>query len=104
MRKPIIAIDGFSSTGKSSISKAIAEKLGFIHVDTGALYRGVTYFALQNLFNHNKIEIPQLIKNLDKINRGEKVHDFIYKDFGSLISLGSSETVGTLMGFLPVKP
>lgn len=44
-----------------------------------------------------------LIKNLDKINRGEKVHDFIYKDFGSLISLGSSETVGTLMGFLQGK-
>lgn len=41
-----------------------------------------------------------LIKNLDKINKGIKVPDFVYKDFGSLISLGSTETVGTLMGFL----
>ena len=44
-----------------------------------------------------------LIKNLVKINQGENVHDFIYKDFGSLISLGSGETVGTLMGFLQGK-
>jgi NADH:ubiquinone reductase (H+-translocating) len=41
-----------------------------------------------------------LIKYLDKINNGMSVPDFVYKDFGSLISLGSGETVGTLMGFL----
>lgn len=69
MRKPIIAIDGFSSTGKSSISKAIAEKLGFIHIDTGALYRGVTFFALQNFTDENSnIDLPLLFENLDKIN------------------------------------
>lgn len=44
-----------------------------------------------------------LIKNLEKINKGKKTPNFIYKDFGSLISLGSSETVGTLMGFLQGK-
>lgn len=44
-----------------------------------------------------------LIKNLDKINKGEKVTDFVYKDFGSLISLGAGETVGTLMGFMQGK-
>ena len=48
MKKPVIAIDGYSSTGKSSISKVIAQKLGLVHLDTGALYRGVTYFALKN--------------------------------------------------------
>lgn len=48
MKKPVIAIDGYSSTGKSSISKIIAEKLGIVHLDTGALYRGITWFALQN--------------------------------------------------------
>ncbi|MBP8061148.1 MAG: (d)CMP kinase, partial [Cloacibacterium sp.] len=47
-KKPVIAIDGFSSTGKSSISKKIAKKLDLIHIDTGALYRGVTFFALEN--------------------------------------------------------
>ncbi len=45
-RKPVIAIDGYSSTGKSSISKEIAKRLDLIHLDTGALYRGITYFAL----------------------------------------------------------
>lgn len=44
-----------------------------------------------------------IIKYLDKINHQEKVPDFMYKDFGSLISLGSGETVGTLMGFLKGK-
>lgn len=44
-----------------------------------------------------------IIKNLDKINSKEKTPYFIYKDFGSLISLGAGETVGTLMGFLKGK-
>ncbi len=46
MRKPVIAVDGYSSTGKSSISKEIASRLGLIHLDTGALYRGITYYGL----------------------------------------------------------
>lgn len=68
LNKPtIIAIDGFSSTGKSSISKEIAKKLGLIHIDTGAMYRAITLFALRNFKDKNSINIPQLIKNLDKI-------------------------------------
>lgn len=66
--KPVIAIDGFSSTGKSSISKIIAKKLGLIHMDTGALYRGITYFALQNCSNDKRqIDIQQLISRLPDI-------------------------------------
>ena len=42
----IIAIDGYSSTGKSSFAKKIAKELGYIYVDTGAMYRSVTLFAL----------------------------------------------------------
>lgn len=61
MKKPVIAIDGFSSTGKSSISKIIAEKLGIVHLDTGALYRGITWFALQNCLNDDEtINMEQL--------------------------------------------
>lgn len=55
MKKPVIAIDGFSSTGKSSISKIIAHKLGIVHLDTGALYRGITWFALQNCLGDNQL-------------------------------------------------
>ena len=46
-KKIVIAIDGFSSCGKSTFAKAIASKLGYIFIDTGAMYRAVTLYALQ---------------------------------------------------------
>ena len=68
MKKPVIAIDGFSSTGKSSISKIIAEKLGIVHLDTGALYRGITWFALQNCLNDDAtINLEQLFSSFPLI-------------------------------------
>ena len=45
-KKIIIAIDGFSSCGKSTFAKTIAAKLGYIFIDTGAMYRAVTLYAL----------------------------------------------------------
>lgn len=52
MKKIIVAIDGHSSCGKSTMAKALARQLGYIYVDTGAMYRAVTLFALQHqLFN-----------------------------------------------------
>ncbi len=47
-KKITIAIDGFSSTGKSTLAKQLAEHLGYVYVDSGAMYRAVTYFAMQN--------------------------------------------------------
>ena len=46
-KKIVIAIDGFSSCGKSTFAKAIAARLGYIFIDTGAMYRAVTLYALQ---------------------------------------------------------
>lgn len=43
----IIAVDGYSSTGKSTFAKAIAKELGYIYIDTGAMYRAVTLLALR---------------------------------------------------------
>ncbi len=48
MKKITIAIDGFSSTGKSTLAKQLARHLGYVYVDTGAMYRAVTLFAMQN--------------------------------------------------------
>ena len=48
--KIIIAIDGHSSTGKSSFAKQVAARLGYVYVDTGAMYRAVTYYAFTNGF------------------------------------------------------
>lgn len=69
MKKPVIAIDGYSSTGKSSISKVIADQLGLIHLDTGALYRGVTWFALQNCINQDgTINLEKLFSSFEQIH------------------------------------
>ncbi|PIF34836.1 cytidylate kinase [Flavobacterium sp. 9] len=48
MKKITIAIDGFSSTGKSTLAKQLAKELEYVYVDTGAMYRAVAYFAMQN--------------------------------------------------------
>ncbi len=47
-KKITIAIDGYSSTGKSTLAKQLAKHLGYVYVDTGAMYRAVTFFAMQN--------------------------------------------------------
>ncbi len=68
MNKITIAIDGFSSTGKSTLAKQLAEKLGYVYVDTGAMYRAVTLYAMQNGFiEKGDIHKDELIKDLDKI-------------------------------------
>ena len=66
----IIAIDGYSSTGKSSFAKIIANEFSFLYLDSGALYRGVTLFAIENgyISDDNTINVPALtdaLKNLD---------------------------------------
>jgi len=76
MKKPVIAIDGYSSTGKSSISKIIADQLGLIHMDTGALYRGVTWYALQHCLNENgEIDLNTLFSSFDQIKLEFKNND-----------------------------
>ena len=62
----IIAIDGYSSTGKSSFAKIIANEFSFLYLDSGALYRGVTLFAIENGFINDEcvIDVPGLEKAL----------------------------------------
>jgi cytidylate kinase len=68
-RKIIIAIDGFSSTGKSTIAKELANKLGYLYVDTGAMYRAVTLYAMQQDFvGKGYINKEKLIENLQNID------------------------------------
>ena len=65
----VIAIDGFSSTGKSSISKVVADTLGLIHIDTGAMYRAITLFGLRNFKDEKQeIDLPKLLQNLNEIS------------------------------------
>ncbi len=67
MPKITIAIDGFSSTGKSTIAKELAKKLNYIYVDTGAMYRAVTLFALENGIIQEKLDKEKLIQHLTDI-------------------------------------
>lgn len=65
IRDIIIAVDGYSSTGKSSFAKAVAKELGLLYLDSGALYRGVTLFAMEEgLVSGTGVVSPALEKAL----------------------------------------
>ena len=69
MKKIIIALDGHSSCGKSTMAKALAKKIGYIYVDTGAMYRTVTLFALRNnIFNGTELDAARLETLLPEVN------------------------------------
>ena len=69
MKKIIIAIDGFSSCGKSTMAKDLAREIGYVYVDTGAMYRAVTLYALRNnLFNcDNTVKVDELEQQMKNI-------------------------------------
>ena len=66
----IIAIDGYSSTGKSSFAKIIANEFGFLYLDSGALYRGVTLFAIENGYINEDcaIDVPGLTEAMENLD------------------------------------
>lgn len=69
MQKITIAIDGFSSTGKSTVAKQLAKHLGYIYVDTGAMYRAVTLFTMQQGFiDHAHFDVNALVVKLGEIH------------------------------------
>lgn len=68
MKKITIAIDGFSSTGKSTLAKQLANELAYVYVDTGAMYRAVTFFAMNNnLIRSDFFDKKALIDSLPEI-------------------------------------
>ncbi len=76
MQKITIAIDGFSSTGKSTVAKQLAKHLGYIYVDSGAMYRAVTLYTMQNgWIDKDHFDVIALVTNLDKITISFKFND-----------------------------
>jgi cytidylate kinase len=64
-----IAIDGFSSCGKSTLAKQLAKNIGYVYVDSGAMYRAVTLFAMRNdFFNGMDLNEVSLIERLKEVN------------------------------------
>lgn len=69
MKKIVIAVDGYSSCGKSTMAKDLAKEIGYTYVDTGAMYRTVTLYCLQNgLFEGDVIDEDRLQKEIDTID------------------------------------
>jgi len=76
MQNITIAIDGFSSTGKSTLAKQLAMELGYVYVDSGAMYRAVTLYTLQNNFiNKEDFQINKLVSALNKIQLSFKFNE-----------------------------
>jgi len=68
VKKITIAIDGFSSTGKSTLAKQLAQKLQYVYVDSGAMYRAVALYALQhNLIENQVLNTESLIDQLPSV-------------------------------------
>jgi cytidylate kinase len=68
MKKIVIAVDGFSSCGKSTFAKSVAVRLGYAFIDTGAMYRGVTLYGIEHgLIKNDKIDVERLVSSLEKI-------------------------------------
>ena len=61
--KIVIAIDGFSSCGKSTMAKELARKIGYVYIDSGAMYRAVTLYCIDNdLFENDTVNESELQK------------------------------------------
>lgn len=68
MQKINIAIDGYSSCGKSTLAKALAKELNYVFIDTGAMYRAVTLFAMRSgFFANSELDTQSLINSLDEV-------------------------------------
>ncbi|MDT0691798.1 (d)CMP kinase [Salegentibacter sp. F188] len=68
-KKITIAIDGFSSTGKSTVAKQLAKELGYVYVDTGAMYRAVTLYVMRNLFvTETNFDVEAILRHLPFIS------------------------------------
>lgn len=67
--KITIAIDGFSSTGKSTVAKQLAKELSYVYVDTGAMYRAITLYAMRKGYiKKNSFDVAALIQDLPSLN------------------------------------
>ena len=68
MKKITIAIDGFSSCGKSTMAKDLAREIGYIYIDSGAMYRAVTLYSMENgIFTAEGIDTEKLKKQINNI-------------------------------------
>ena len=84
MNKKIITIDGWSACGKSTLAKQLANKLGYVYIDSGAMYRAITLFFLRNSIDlSNTVEVSAALRNINidfRFNPDAKHADIYLKD------------------------
>ena len=88
-KRKVIAIDGLSATGKSTLAKELAKKIGFVHLSKGALYRAVAYVTLKNNINHNNIS--EVLKELNK-----HTFNLILKDSSAVMIVDNEDVTSYL--------
>ena len=89
MKKIVIAIDGHSSCGKSTMAKHLAKQMGYIYVDTGAMYRCVTLYAMENgLFSGKSLDSDALEQRIDEVDIS-----FMRDDTGALCAVLNGKNV-----------
>ena len=89
MKKIVIAIDGHSSCGKSTMAKHLAKQLGYIYVDTGAMYRCVTLYAMENgLFSGKSLDSDAIEQRIDEVDIS-----FMRDDTGALCAVLNGKNV-----------
>ena len=92
MKKITIAIDGFSSCGKSTMAKDLAREIGYIYIDSGAMYRAVTLYSIENgIFQGDRIDAEKLKSLIKDIHISFRLpEDSCYSKYGySLFSRNS---------------
>ena len=102
----IIAIDGYSSTGKSSFAKLIAQRLGYIHLDSGALYRAVTLHGLRNgSIGNGKIDSEALVASLPGLEVSQRPDTYIGEENveGPIRQMEVSSYVSPVSAIPPVR-
>jgi CMP/dCMP kinase len=74
-KKIVIAIDGYSSCGKSTMAKQLAHALGYTYIDSGAMYRGITlYFLDNNIDLHNEIQVTEALAKIEMHFDNNRLH------------------------------
>lgn len=100
-----IAIDGPAGAGKSTIAKAVARRLGFIYVDTGAMYRAMAlYFLQKNIAAADQERISQACKDINIVIRHENNSQEVYLNGENVSGLIRTEAVGNMASASSVYP
>lgn len=105
MKKITIAIDGYSSCGKSTMAKDLAREIGYIYIDSGAMYRAVTLYCLENgLFTEDGIDTERLKKDISDIRISFRLNPETQRPMTHLNGINVEDRIRTMEVSSHVSP